>query len=120
VPAAAYHLYLERHPRKAIVVVDASAAMAPVWSQVQPLLDGLSGTRYTQFTLATERDLVHSWSPHLNLGQLVPVAPRDFSRLHGPDSHLAMADAPQRILITNASPAETAAFTNWRIIRLSQ
>ena len=58
---------LVRGTDRVFVVVDSSFAMTEVWNQVPAELNDLDNERYAEFALATEKELVHSWSPGLTL-----------------------------------------------------
>ena len=117
--AGSYHFYLLENPRRLLVIVDASRPMAADWSAVEPLLDQLNRRRYTVFSLATEKDLVHAWSSYLALGLTRPRAARDFSRLRS-RTHLNLGSNPTVLFVTNAEPALTAEFKDWQIVRPDQ
>lgn len=118
--AGAYHLYLENHPHRVLVVIDSSAAMAPDWLRLPALLDRLDDRPYTLFALATDKDMRHLWSRQLELSILRPNGERNLARLLSEDSHLRLEDTPERLLISNAPAAETAGLSaaGWRIIQL--
>lgn len=115
--AGGYHLYLERHPHRLLVIVDASEPMRDVWSRLAPRLRSLSARRYTEFALATQRDMVHHWSTHLNLGGLQPGGARDFGRLAASRNHLLLDEDPEVVLISNAPDQALASLPAWRRIR---
>ena len=113
-----YHAYLEAHPRKVLVVVDASFAMQPAWTRVGLALSQLEDRRYTSFSLFTEKGKVHGWSARLHPGKISPYAPRDFSRLVNGPQPPEIAEATERVLITNASGADLEPFDDWVIIHV--
>lgn len=116
--AGGYHVYLTDHPHRVAVVVDTSYPMQSVWGRVPPLLQQISGARYTVYALASDKRLIRGWSPtlHLALGQ--PYGPRDFSRLTDPAAIPELAAADEVVFITNASTSETQSLPDWRILRL--
>lgn len=115
-----YHLYLTRNPRKIAVAVDTSFPMRTVWSQVRNRLEELTSARYTQFALLTEKGRVHSWSDTVEIGKLSPYAPRDFSGLADAATVPEVAEADERILLTNAPPDQTGPLRGdgWRVVEL--
>lgn len=117
-----YHVYLTKHPRRIAVAVDTSYPMRAAWGQVRTRLADLTGARYTQFALLTEKGRVHSWSDGLEIGKLSPYAPRDFSGLTDAPTLPEIDEADERVLLTNAPPDQTAALkrNGWQIVQLSQ
>ena len=117
--SAAYHLYLTQNPRKILVAVDSSFQMNAVWQRVPVTLTSIQQQRYAQFALVTEKARIHSWSPSLQLGTLVPYAPRDFSKLERDTEYPEMAEAFQKYLITTMiDAAQMARLRDWRVIQL--
>jgi len=116
--AGGYHVYLEGNPRRVAVVIDASYAMRPVWSQVSRALREIESQRYAEFSLHTEKGQVHGWSSRLNPGKISPYAPRDFSQLADTSRSNEINEAGEVVLITNASPAEIDPLPSWRVVRL--
>lgn len=112
--AGGYHFHLESNPRRLLVVVDSSAPMRPVWERVRRRLDALAARRYTVFALASERDMLSLWSPHLSLGTLRrPAGERDFAALFAADNHLPPPDAIDEIVVI--TDADEVAFpSGWR------
>jgi len=110
-----YHLYLSARPTKVLVVVDSSFPMDAVWDQVPDALEDIGGRRYAEFSLATEKGRIHSWSSTLKLGTVSAYAPRSWDGLNYPE----IEEAAEIYLLTNADPSETAQFRGWNIIRLS-
>ncbi len=115
-----YHLYLTENPRKVLVAVDSSFPMKSVWRQVPRVLDNIDNQRYAEFTLLTGKNRIHSWLPRLELGTVVPYAPRDLSRLTDKGNYLELDEATEKYLVTNAAPSETANFDGWHIIQPSR
>ncbi len=115
----AYHVYLTQNPRKIFVAVDSSFQMNAVWQRVPAALTTIEQQRYAQFALATEKIKIHGWSSTLQLGTLVPYAPRDFSKLESGTEYPEMAEAAQKYLITTMpDAAQTEKLRDWRMIRL--
>jgi len=110
-----YHLYLSRSPRKILVAVDSSYEMKSNWPRISRILDRIGTGHYRVYCLVTEKTLVHDWSKHLELGSQMPYAPRDFSRLSGPDPYPEIKAADKRYLITNA--VQLKGFSGWEIVR---
>ena len=118
--SGAYHLYLTQNPRKIFVAVDSSFQMNAVWQRVPATLTTIEQQRYAQFALATEKNRIHGWSPRLQLGTLVPYAPRNFSKLEGGTEYPEIAEAAQKYLITTKlDAAQTAKLRDWRMIQLT-
>jgi hypothetical protein len=97
-----YHFYLTENPRRVLVVVDSSFHMKSVWQQVSGVLKNLSSLRYAEFSLITEENSVHGWSPRLNLGKVSPYAPRSFSKVKGKGNYPAIEEAGEIFFLTNA------------------
>ena len=107
-----YHVYLTANPAKVFVVVDSSNPMNSVWHQVPDELDDISGRRYAEFSLATEKQSIHGWSSTLDLGRPAVYAPRDLLF-----DYREIEEADELYLITNADAAETSHLTGWIIVR---
>ncbi len=116
--SGAYHVYLSTNPRKILVAVDSSFSMNSVWSQVSRQLDAIDDRRYALFSLITEKNSVHSWSPSLQLGQLVPYAPRNFSKLSDPSHYRELTEADEKYLITDSEGAQIAHLQDWTVLKL--
>ena len=106
---------LVRETSRVLVVVDSSFPMTQVWDRVPGELDEIDDQRYSEFALATEKSLVHSWSPELRLGPVTPFAPCDFGDIA---AYTEIADAEDLILITTSTSCSTEAFSDWSIILL--
>lgn len=114
--AMSSHSYLTENPHRVLVVVDASAAMQSDWPTIKSPLAALdSSARYTTFALGTQRDLIHTWSEHLNLGHLRPGGERELDTLNRA-AHLPATPADRKILITNASPETLSHLPEWEIL----
>jgi hypothetical protein len=115
-PAGASHLMLTSDPSQVAVVLDSSYPMTASWHRVPGLLRALDERRYTQFSLATERNAIHGWQPRLTPGQLSPYGPRDFEKLRERGIP-GLAEADRVVLVTNAPESELEAFGDWEILR---
>ena len=102
-----------RETGRVLVVVDSSFPMAEVWNRVPSELDEIDDQRYSEFALATEKSLVHSWSQKLRLGAVTAFAPCDFDEI---TTYTEVADADELILITTSTSCSTEAFSDWTII----
>ncbi len=102
-----------RETGRVLVVVDSSFPMAEVWNRVPSELDEIDEQRYSEFALATEKSLVHSWSQELRLGAVTAFAPCDFDEI---TTYTEVADADELILITTSTSCSTEAFSDWTII----
>lgn len=110
-----YHTHLEANPFRIAVVVDSSHPMQKQWPEVLALLDDLDDRRYTEFSLFSEKNKVHGWQSVLRPGDLVPYAPRDFSRLK---TMSEIEQAAEVVFLTSANDDDVDAFNNWTILRL--
>ena len=118
--SGAYHLYLEKSPRKILVAVDSSFSMKAVWNQVPQALKTISADqRYVTFSLVTEKTRIHSWSPELKLDSVVPYAPRDFSKFLDSGKYPEIDEAQQKYLITDSDGAQSNNFKGWTVIPLT-
>jgi hypothetical protein len=104
-----------RDTGRVFVVVDSSFPMVEVWSQIPGTLDDIDNQRFSEFALATEKKLVHSWRDTLQLGSTTPFAPCDFSEV---ETHGEIAEADDLVLITTGSSCPTDAFATWTVIVL--
>ena len=104
---------LVRETDRVLVVVDSSFPMTEVWNRVPAELDEIDDQRYSEFALATEKSLVHSWSQELRLGAVTAFAPCDFDEI---TTYTEVADADELILITTSTSCSTEAFSDWTII----
>lgn len=105
-----------RETERVFVVVDSSFPMTEVWDQVPAQLDRLDDERYTEFALATEKRLVHTWGTRLDLAGTAPFAPCDFDEV---ETFPEVAEADELILITTAGSCDTSDLTEaWNIILL--
>jgi hypothetical protein len=118
VAAGGTHWYLEAHPQRVLVILDASFPMAAVWDRVPAVLDVLGRHRYSVCALATDKGRIHGWRPSFELGRTVPYAPRDLKDL-GQKLQLAeLGEASAIYLITNASRDEVSSPSGWKIVHL--
>ncbi|MEN8113336.1 MAG: hypothetical protein ABFS21_03015 [Actinomycetota bacterium] len=106
---------LIRDTERVFVVVDSSFPMTEVWSQVPGALSDIDDQRFSEFALATEKELVHTWSDSLQLGSTTPFAPCDFSEV---SAYSEIGEADDLVLITTSSSCSTEAFATWRVIVL--
>ncbi len=116
--AAGYHAWLGAHPKRVLVVVDASYAMGPVWDQVPARLRTLSGARYTLYALATDKGPVHGWQPVLDLGAVRPYGPRRLSELGQRLPAAWQAEATAEWLFTNAGAQELPEGLDAEVVRV--
>jgi hypothetical protein len=116
--AGGYHLYLEAHPKRVMVILDASFPMGAVWEKVPPLLASLEKHRYSVFALGTDKGRVHGWQPSLDLGRTVPYAPRNLKDLRRQLQMPELGEASEVYLITSAAPVEMPTDTGWEVLRL--
>lgn len=99
-------------PRQVLVVVDSSFDMRPHWREAGAELTDLDGERYTEYALATEKDLVHGFQPELgDLSQVTPFAPCDAGdALDRPEAE----EADRVVLVTTGgSCLDTEAPSEW-------
>jgi hypothetical protein len=112
-----YHFYLAEHPARILVVVDSSFPMQPSWSKVSSALDEIRERPYTEFSLYTEKGIVHGWQRGLFLRTTTPYAPRDWSKLTEIRQAKEFGEATEVVLITNDS-AYSGAPGGWSVKRL--
>jgi len=95
------------HPRKVLIVIDASYPMARDWDKALEAVQGLSGKKNERYAVATEKGLVHGYAEAPAVGTVTPYAPRDLSGL---SKHLPQeaTTADEIVLVTNADAAEAA------------
>ena len=79
-------------------------------------LDEIDDDSYSEFALATEKSLLHSWQDRLDLGSTTPFAPCSFDTI---ESHSEAADADKLILVTTDASCPADEFTEWEIIILN-
>ncbi len=113
-----YHLWRNSNPDRVLVVVDSSFPMEEVWRQVPGELDDIDNRRYAEFALVTEKEAIHSWSDSLDLGDVTPYAPRDFTAFTEGDSYPEFDEATEVILITDAAPSEVEGIADWKVVQL--
>ena len=104
-----------RDTGRVFVVVDSSFQMERVWNQVPDQLDKIDDQRFSEFSLATEKAIVHSWSDNLRLGAVTPFAPCGFEDVA---AYAEIGEADDLILITTPASCPTEQFTDWEIILL--
>jgi hypothetical protein len=104
-----------RDTGRVFVVVDSSFQMERVWNQVPGQLDEIDEQRFSEFALATEKAMVHSWSDNLRLGAVTPFAPCGFDDVA---AYSEIGEADDLILITTPASCATELFSDWKIIVL--
>ncbi len=110
------HGVRQTDPRQVLVVVDSSFPMTEVWDQIPSRLDRLDDARYTEFALATEKRLIHSWQDRLTLGAVDPFAPCHADRV---DDLAEIAEADRVVVITtDDSCLDDEAPGGWEITEL--
>lgn len=105
-----------RDTGRVFVVVDSSFQMERVWNQVPGQLDEIDDQRFSEFALATEKAVVHSWSDNLRLGAVTPFAPCGFDDVA---AYNEIGEADDLILITTPASCPTDQFADWKIILLT-
>ena len=110
-----YHLYLTQNPARVLVVLDSSFPMQSDLARIRGLLNEIGDTRYADFSLYTEKGIVHSWRPKLNADNFTFYAPRDWSRLSSLQSNREFSEATNTILITN-DLAYSKQPDNWTVV----
>ena len=114
-----YHVMLSQNPRKVLVAVDSSFQMKAAWPRVPELLDSLDNQRYTAYSLVTEKNPIHGWKSTLELDNVVPYAPADFSKLTGPEKYPEIDEAGSKYFITtDTAVASGNDFKGWTIMQL--
>jgi len=112
--AGGVHWYLTNNPKQVLVAVDASYSVKPFWSRVKQEIKNIdSGNRYAAFALVTAKHKVHGWQNALQLGTTLSYGPRRLEDLLLGDRYAELREADEKILITNASPAELKKFDDW-------
>jgi hypothetical protein len=106
---------IARDTGRVFVVVDSSFQMERVWNQVPDQLDDIDDQRFSEFALATEKAMVHSWSDQLRLGAVTPFAPCDFDDV---SAYTEIGEADDLILITTPASCTSELFADWKIILL--
>lgn len=112
------HAYLSTHPARILVVLDTSFPMQASWPQALAALQTVRERPYTEFSLYTEKGMLHGWQPTLALRNITPYAPRDWSKLDTIRESGESAEATQVILITN-DKANMRAPGDWDVQRLN-
>ena len=106
---------LSRDTERIFVVVDSSFPMREVWRQVPGALDTLDDAGYSEFALATEKDLIHSWQERLRFRESRAYAPCDFADIK---AYAEASEADELVLITTPGSCPTDIFGEWTIISL--
>jgi hypothetical protein len=112
------HAYFSAHPARILVVLDTSFPMQASWPQAMAALQGMREWPYAEFSLYTEKGVVHGWQPTLALRSITPYAPRDWSKLDTIRNSPEVAEATEVILITN-DKGNAAAPRGWAVQRLN-
>ncbi len=112
-----YHLYLSDHPRRILIVLDASYAMQADWRAIPRVLEPISTQPYTEYSLYTEKSKVHGWTSSVAYEQVRPFAPRDLTKLEDFRHQSEFEDADRIIFITNAGASELAGLGDWELVR---
>lgn len=118
--AGGYDNYLQDNPRRVAVVVDTSYDMAAVWPRVEPKLAEIGATRYSAFSLVTDKRLIHGWQARLRLNLAEPYGPRDFGKLRELAAAPEIASADTVYFLTNAPQSEIVPFSGWQLVPLSR
>ncbi len=113
--ALAVLISLSRDTERVFVVVDSSFPMREVWRQVPGELDRIDDQSYSEFALATEKDLIHSWQDRLRFRDSSVYAPCDFSEI---DAYREAAEAGERILVTTSGSCPTDGLAGWTVVTL--
>ena len=112
------HAYLSAYPTRVLVVLDTSFPMQSSWAEAAAALQALRERPYSEFSLYTEKGVVHGWQPGLALRSITPYAPRDWSKLDTIRNSRESADATEVILITN-DKAYAGVPSGWEVQRLN-
>jgi hypothetical protein len=112
------HAYLSAHPERIVVVLDTSFPMQASWAEASAAIQALRERPYTEFSLYTEKGIVHGWQPTLALRSIMPYAPRDWSKLDIVRGSREVGEATEVILITN-DKAYAGAPSGWEVRRLN-
>ena len=105
-----------RETERVFVVVDSSFPMTVVWDQVPGQLDQLDDARFTEFALASEKRLIHTWDSRLDLAGTDPFAPCNFDEI---EAYAEVEEADELILITTIDSCDTSSLTEaWDIVLL--
>ena len=110
--AIAAAIVLTRPSERVFVVVDGSFPMRAVWDQVPPILGQIEAEGYAEVSLATEKDLVHSWQSSFELQAPTPYAPCDFSEIA---DYAEAQEADARVLVTTATSCPTDGLDEWEV-----
>ncbi len=113
--AIAVVITFSRDSQRVFVVIDSSFPMRAVWRQVPGALDEIDDQDFSEFALANEKDLVHSWQETLRFRSTTPYAPCDFSRIA---AYGEAAAASELILITTSGSCPTDELDGWRVVLL--
>jgi hypothetical protein len=100
-----------------VVVLDSSYPMRADLARVRAVLNQIGSRRYTEYSLYTEKAIVHGWLPNLAADNVTFYAPRDWSRLTSLEKNPEFSEASNTILITN-DPAPPNGSGDWSVIHL--
>lgn len=112
-----YHVYLSEHPRRVLVVLDASYPMQADWRDLPAVLEPIAGQPYTEYSLYTEKSKVHGWKSDVSYERVNPFAPRDLTKLDELRRQPEFEEADRIIFITNAGTSELARLGDWELVR---
>ncbi|MCB1890431.1 MAG: hypothetical protein KDH20_22695 [Rhodocyclaceae bacterium] len=116
--AGGYHVWLQQHPHRLLVLLDTSFAMRDVMPRVPALLRGLEGQPYTVYALETDKASVHDYADRLRPGRIDAYAPRRLAELAARAAGAPFDQADEVILVSNAPDSELDALpSRWRILR---
>lgn len=110
------HTVRDADPERVFVVVDSSFQMREVWGEIAGELDRIDDRRYSEFSLATEKRLVHSWQGRLTMGAVDPFAPCGFDRVA---DYSQASEADRVVVITTPGSCPVDALPDdWAIVEL--
>ncbi len=105
-----------RETEEVFVLVDSSFEMQDVWTRVAVELDRIDDERYSEFALATEKQLVHDFQERLRIGDVVPFAPCDDE---GIGRYPQIETADRLVMITTEGSCLTEGLEgDWEIVEL--
>jgi hypothetical protein len=113
------HFYLTARPRRIVVAVDTSFSMQASQPEVRAILERIAATRYSSFSLLTDKLRVHGWQPSLAASQLLTYyGPRDLALLVDANRFPELAQADRVVVITDA--ADLTALRSLRALSVSR
>lgn len=113
--ALAAVIMISRDSERVFVVVDSSFPMREVWTQVPVTLEDIGDRGNSEYALATEKELIHSWQEQLRFREVSQFAPCDFSSI---DAYAEAGQATERILLTTPGSCPTEGLDGWTVMRL--